>query len=241
MSLAQPLSKPTYSEQVVTLIKQRIRAGKMLPGERISEAVIATECGISRAPVREALYVLEGLGLLTSHPKRGKIVTTLTTEDITNRYELAGLLEGAAAVSAVSRMTDTHWAELAALLEAMRVAVQSGSGLEEHADIGTRFHEGILAHAANPLIASLARKSCRIVSKYLLFQCWKTLYTPEELYDRHLAVYNALTSRDTARIEETMRGHYAESGQRMATMGRERLAGAAVTARKKRVPVFPAE
>lgn len=241
MTSSSLLSKPTYSEQVVTLIKQRIRAGKMLPGERIREAVIAAECGISRAPVREALYILEGLGLLTSHPKRGKIVTTLTTEEVYNRYELAGLLEGAAAVSAVSRMNDEHWTELANQLESMREAVMSGSGLEEHADMGTRFHEGILAHAANPLVASLARKACRIVSKYLLFQCWKTLYTPAELYDRHFAIYNALLTRDPKHIEETMRAHYAESGQRMAEIGRDRLAGEGVAGRKKRSPTFPKE
>ena len=46
----QQLNKPTYSEQVVNLIRQRIRNGKLRSGDRISEASIAEECGISRAP-----------------------------------------------------------------------------------------------------------------------------------------------------------------------------------------------
>lgn len=50
--------------------------------------------GISRAPVREALYQLETEGLLMSHPKRGRCVTVLTPEGIRNSYELSGLLEG---------------------------------------------------------------------------------------------------------------------------------------------------
>ena len=43
----QQLNKPTYSEQVVNLIRQRIRNGKLRSGDRISEASIAEECGIS--------------------------------------------------------------------------------------------------------------------------------------------------------------------------------------------------
>ena len=87
----QQLNKPTYSEQVINLIRQRIRNGKLRRGDRISEASIAEECGISRAPVREALYQLETEGLLMSHPKRGKCVALLTGDSIRHRYELCGI------------------------------------------------------------------------------------------------------------------------------------------------------
>lgn len=235
------LNKSTYSEQIVALIKQRIRMGKLRGGEHVSEAALAEECGISRAPVRDALYILEAMGLLVSHPKRGKIVTPLTAEEIHNRYEMAGLLEGSAAVSAVARMTDQDFENLHALLEQMRTAIAASSTIEEHADLGSRFHEGILAHAANPLIATLARKSSRTISKYLLFQCWKNLYTPAELYDRHLTIYNALLTRDRARIEECMRLHYAESGERMTQMGRDHLQPQEAKKPHKRVAVIPTE
>lgn len=235
------LNKSTYSEQIVALIKQRIRMGKLRGGEHVSEAALAEECGISRAPVRDALYILEAMGLLVSHPKRGKIVTPLTAEEIHNRYEMAGLLEGSAAVSAVARMTAQDFENLHALLEQMRTAIASSSTIEEHADLGSRFHEGILAHAANPLIATLARKSSRTISKYLLFQCWKNLYTPAELYDRHLTIYNALLTRDRARIEECMRLHYAESGERMTQMGRDHLQPQEAKKPHKRVAVIPTE
>lgn len=237
----QPMNKSTYSEQVVALLKQRIRMGKLRGGEHVSEAALAAECGISRAPVRDALYILEAMGLLVSHPKRGKIVTPLTAEEIHNRYEIAGLLEGAAAVSAVARMSEKDFEALHTLLESMREAVALSSTIEEHADLGTRFHEGILAHASNPLIASLARKACRTISKYLLFQCWKKLYTPAELYDRHLTIYNALCTRDRSRIEEIMRLHYAESGERMAQMGRDQLQPQETKKTRTRVALIPTE
>ena len=65
----QRFSKQTYGEQVAQLIRQRIRNGKLRGGDSVGEAGLAEECGISRAPVREALYQLETEGLLMSHPK----------------------------------------------------------------------------------------------------------------------------------------------------------------------------
>ena len=88
----QRLSKATYSEQVAQLIKQRIRSGKLRAGESIGEAGMAEECGISRAPVREALYQLEAEGLLMSHPSRGKCVTILTPEGIIAARDKLGRL-----------------------------------------------------------------------------------------------------------------------------------------------------
>lgn len=94
----QQFSKQTYSDQVAQLIRQRIRSGRLRGGDCVGEAALAGECGISRAPVREALYQLEAEGLLMSHPKRGKCVTILTPDGIRNSYELSGLLESAASL-----------------------------------------------------------------------------------------------------------------------------------------------
>ena len=195
----QQLNKPTYSEQVVNLIRQRIRNGKLRSGDRISEASIAEECGISRAPVREALYQLETEGFLMSHPKRGKCVTLLTGDGIRHRYELCGLLEGAAAANVVLSLPKGPWEELEALLDRMKQGVLSGTSFEDHAALGTAFHETILERASNPLLIAIARSSCRVISKYLMFQQWRTLYTTEELFQRHNSMYEAFLTRNPSK------------------------------------------
>lgn len=212
----QQLNKPTYSEQVVNLIRQRIRNGKLRRGDRISEASIAEECGISRAPVREALYQLETEGLLMSHPKRGKCVTLLTGENIRHRYELCGILEGAAAADAVMNLPEGPWEELRALLDRMKQGVVAGTPFEDHAELGTAFHETILRRTSNTLLVSIARSSCRVISKFLMFQQWRTLYTTEELFQRHNSMYEAFLTRDPRTIEEAVRAHYADSAERLA-------------------------
>ena len=212
----QQLNKPTYSEQVINLIRQRIRNGKLRRGDRISEASIAEECGISRAPVREALYQLETEGLLMSHPKRGKCVALLTGDSIRHRYELCGILEGAAAADAAASLPEGPWEELGALLERMKQGVVSGTSVEDLAELGTAFHETILARSSNPLLVTIARSSCRVISKYLMFQHWRTLYTTEELFQRHNSIYQAMLSRRPRTIEEAVRAHYADSAERLA-------------------------
>ena len=68
-----------------------------------------------------------------SHPKRGKCVTLLTGDGIRHRYELCGLLEGAAAVNVVLNLPKGPWEELEALLDRMKQGVLSGTPFEDHA------------------------------------------------------------------------------------------------------------
>ena len=140
----QQFSKQTYSDQVAQLIRQRIRSGRLRGGDCVGEAALAGECGISRAPVREALYQLEAEGLLMSHPKRGKCVTILTPDGIRNSYELSGLLESAAAVNAAKGLSAEVHGKLAALVGRMREAVRAGGAFEEHASLGTEFHLSLI-------------------------------------------------------------------------------------------------
>ena len=195
---------------------QRIRSGKLRPGDPVGEAALAEECGISRAPVREALHHLEAEGLLMSHPKRGKCVTILTPEKIRANYELSAILESEAAVLVAEHMPPQVQAKLTSLMDEMRAAVASGDSYEEHADLGTQFHETILGLSDNALLRSLASRFSRVISKFLLYQEWRTIYTPEELFDRHNRIYEALCSRDPDRIRKTIRAHYAESVGRLA-------------------------
>ncbi len=235
----EQLSKTTYSEQVVSLIRQRIRSGRLRGGDRISEAALADECGISRSPIREALYQLETDGFLTSHPKRGKIVTVLTPDGIRQRYELCGLLEGAAAASVVMSMPEGPWEELETLLWRMRQGVIKDTPFEEHAALGTAFHEAILERASNPLIISIARRSCRVISKYLMYQQWRTLYTTEELFQRHNSVYQSFLTRDPRTIEMAVRAHYADSADRLAELCGKTAEHTPAPARRQ--PHFPSE
>src|SRR5690606_7315586 len=64
--------------------------GSFRPGERVKAAELAKRLGVSRAPVREALHVLAGQGIVELLPDKGAVMRDLTLEDLIQIYEVAG-------------------------------------------------------------------------------------------------------------------------------------------------------
>jgi DNA-binding GntR family transcriptional regulator len=84
-------------------------AGDLKPGERVRQEEIAERLGLSLAPVREALAVLEQEGQLTYQPRRGYFVTELDLADLREIYGLRKLVEGRAARQALPLLDeDAH-------------------------------------------------------------------------------------------------------------------------------------
>ncbi|MGH8964655.1 MAG: GntR family transcriptional regulator [Actinomycetes bacterium] len=90
------------AETVYLALRQRFADGDLAPGERLTEASLAQELGVSRTPVREALGRLQADRLVVP-AARGVAVATLDRDEIENIYELRAVLEGLAATQAARR------------------------------------------------------------------------------------------------------------------------------------------
>src|SRR5690242_13281051 len=78
-------------------LREAILLGRLRPGERVVEAEIARQMGFSRGPIREAVRQLGQDGLVEYQPRRGVIVTKLTSERVFDAYTVRAHLEGLAA------------------------------------------------------------------------------------------------------------------------------------------------
>ncbi|HEY0943529.1 MAG TPA: GntR family transcriptional regulator [Steroidobacter sp.] len=78
--------------------------GTLEPGQRIKAAELAKRLGLSRAPVREALHVLAGQGLVELLPDKGAVMRRLTLEDLIQIYEVSGAVAKVAVVAAARRI-----------------------------------------------------------------------------------------------------------------------------------------
>ena len=94
----------TCSLQAIAYIKQCLLDGKLSPGDPIKEVSIATELGISRGPVREALQTLLQEGLVTGLPQKAKHIRRLSAQEVVDSYCLGGTLEGACIVQSLPRL-----------------------------------------------------------------------------------------------------------------------------------------
>ena len=69
-------------EQALEHIEQGIRDGRYLPGHRLVEADLAENSGLNIGPIREALRILAGEGLIEIRPYRGAVVSRLGFNEI---------------------------------------------------------------------------------------------------------------------------------------------------------------
>src|SRR6186713_370775 len=112
----------TASERAGDALRTAILEGELVPGQRVSQEAWAARAGVSLIPVREALRVLAGEGLVTYRPRRGYVVTELDVADLEEVYRLRRTLEAEALRLGVPRASDDDVAALAEAAAACRSA-----------------------------------------------------------------------------------------------------------------------
>ena len=86
-------SRPSFPQRVAKILAEEIVERSLRPGERLPEQALAERFGTSRAPIREALYLLDREGLVQRIPRKGAIVKTYTTREIEELYKVRVTLE----------------------------------------------------------------------------------------------------------------------------------------------------
>lgn len=112
-----------------------IMAGVYGPGHRIREEEVALRLGVSRAPVREALRVLEQDGLVELEPWKGARVVKLDAAALADLFELLGTMYGAVARLAVRHATDADLKKLFAVMDSLDRRLNPGTDFVKAIDL----------------------------------------------------------------------------------------------------------
>ena len=148
MESAKEKTEQGLSPAIAEELKRLIYSGEIPPGERLNEAALALRMGTSRGPIREAIRILTGLGLVTAVPNRGVYVRQISVREMLEIYELRALIFGYAAERACEHLDDPHRAALEQLLARMDAACEAGDS-SGYYELNLRFHALILELAAN--------------------------------------------------------------------------------------------
>jgi GntR family transcriptional repressor for pyruvate dehydrogenase complex len=220
------ITSSTVVNAVVDKLRQALargqwRSGEMLPGQR----ELAEQLGISRPSLREAVTVLETLGLVRSMPGKGVLVldadsaepvlvpaavAEASLEDVLQlRYTLEPFIVGLVAQSISSQETG----QLRLTLMDMREALDA-----DDAEAGVRayiaFHEALFALTSNPIFQSVVQQT----SNALKQSAQVLRKSPEHLAARleeNEAVVRAIRNKDSAQASAQMRRHILQEGRRM--------------------------
>lgn len=208
--------KQTYTDLVVTYIKESILDGTYKPGTKVKELVIAKKLSISRAPIREALQILIKEGLVVWTPQKGKFITELDPKQIRDSYFTGGILEAAAVCSVIQKYTARDIKRLEEIAEKMRLIAANHEPIEKIVPLDDKFHKILFSRIDNELLLEFCTRSCQGISKFLLYKYWIQLYSVEEVYWRHKVIVDAMKKRDVYELEGCIRNHYLDAGKRMS-------------------------
>lgn len=190
--------------EVADAMRRAILSGQLKPGERLNEVDLAERLEVSRAPLREALRLLEEEGLVVSAPHRGSVVAQLTPDDVDEIYSLRQALEELAVSIIVKSVTPEKISELRALLREMDAAVAKGD-LSAVVDLDMRCHETIMRMSGHSrLYAAWKRMEGQL---RLFFAEADQLIEYDRLGTRHQHLIDAIASGDEAVAVAAVREH----------------------------------
>jgi DNA-binding GntR family transcriptional regulator len=199
-----PLARSVLSAQVKDKLLRWILEGELPPGSRVIETRVARRLGTSQAPVREALRDLATLGLVEMHPFRGARVRQPAAEELIEAMEVRGELEAIAARQAARAVDETTLREMRALIDRMRLCADAGDA-HGQALANSEFHTLVINASGNRTVQRLWEILEPFARTYL------TATVPGAdlhwLAERHVAIVDALESRDSERAAEQMRVH----------------------------------
>ena len=195
------------SDSAYATIRAMILSGEVRSGEKLSEEALASRCGVSRTPVREALRRLETELLIRRSDTLRSFVADWSIADVEDNFILRGLLESYAARRAAERIQPAQLGALQAINARLSGFVQPATpDVAGFLDANREFHAGLLEAAASPrLTAALAR----VIEQPVV---WRTAqhYGRENLlrsFSEHEELLSALDKRDGDWAEAVMRAH----------------------------------
>lgn len=145
---------PTAQQAVLAELRRVITTGRLRPGQQIIQEALATELGVSRVPLREALKILEGEGQVTYVAHRGYFVTELSLPDLLEVYRIREILEAEAIRVALPQMTAEDIDRLAEAESDVRAAADAADVVAMTA-ANRRLHFALIEACALPRLVRL--------------------------------------------------------------------------------------
>jgi DNA-binding GntR family transcriptional regulator len=196
------------SSAVVEWIRERIRRGRLVPGQRLVEADIMRELSASRGRVREALQRLSTEGLVTIEEFRGASVRQFSRDEIRQIYRTRMALEGLAARDFAAADAPELKRRLARVQEDLNAVEHTGDH-ERFARLNDEWHRLIIEGSGNSYIAMFVER-LRVPTYRLLFSTFYNSQRIDSANAGHRRITEAILAGRAREAEKLMREHVEE-------------------------------
>lgn len=204
------LSGDSGRDRAYHYLRGTVLSDPAVSGTFINEQVVATEVGISRTPVREALLMLAAEDLVQLVPHRGAFVAPLPGREIAELMQARGVIECWAA--ATSLAADAAPVEaMTSVLEQQRAIVAQGDA-KAFIELDSQFHALLVAAGGNSVLGRLYEN---LRSKHVLLgvvALQRSATRRQDVLAEHQAIVDGLAGGDPAVAEKAILSHLGTTG-----------------------------
>jgi DNA-binding GntR family transcriptional regulator len=196
----------TTSSAVTQLLRQSLDRGRWASGSPLRQEEIAAEFGVSRVPVREALFQLQAEGLVQMVPNKGMYVRTASASDLREWFRLRVLIETDVLVEAIPR----HTAATLNRVDTVQAALDKAHAVADWLAGDREFHEALYAPAQRVESMAMVRRLRYLVDRFY-FSRMKPSSRAQGWHEEHHALVRAVRRRDARAASKVLQAHLAET------------------------------
>jgi GntR family transcriptional regulator, vanillate catabolism transcriptional regulator len=202
----------TRSGWLLEHLRQGLLDGKFKLERRLNEVKLSKELKTSRTPIRAALQMLAGEGLLRHTPNKGFTVREFPVSEIIDAYEMRALAEGLAARLAAERglsQEQRHMIERSLMQGDALLSTRSKLGTQRtgYAKVNTMFHTSIFDAAGSDLVKDVVRLCQRMPQASAHNVMAFEITDIRKRHEAHHRIYEAILGREAREAENLMRQH----------------------------------
>ena len=204
----------SLSSWVVSRLTEAILNGEFEPGEKLDQELIATKLEMSRTPVREAMKELAAEGFVEIRAFRGAYIPILTPKDVQDTYEIRWVIESEIVRQATPIIPNNELDRLRDTLQQDRI-VAIGHEEKYYYEEDLKFHGLISSFCPNKLFIEILDKLNRRIVRVRTFALHQPGTHLNLSHIEHIAILNAIQTRDAYKAGELMEFHLRNSANRI--------------------------
>ncbi|QOR36095.1 GntR family transcriptional regulator [Clostridium sp. 'deep sea'] len=197
----------TIREEVVLVIRDKILKGEIKQGERIKEADLSKELGVSRGPIREAFRQLEQEGLISYSSRKGCTVKIISAKDSVELYILRATLENLSVKLCNGKFKETTINKMDAIVKEMEKYTKV-EDLVNIIECDQQFHELIIHESQMKKLYEMW-STLNSANAIIFYALYHTRYSPsDKLSGNHNILVNAIKESNCEEICKCIQEHY---------------------------------
>lgn len=201
----------SLSDQVYEYVFHRIKIGKIAVGDKIDEAELIKELGISRTPIREALIQMTSDNLLENVPRKGFFVKSVDEVEMQECFAVIAQLDAYAMELAMPNIEKDHISRMTTAVDKMSLAI-SKADEDMYYDWEEEFHTVYREVCGNKVLTNMIRELTRKAFRSEAFT--KNTATKKNYWEivngDHAALVEAVERRDIEAAKRCLRKHWTE-------------------------------